>query len=157
MNIHTERWFVKATGEGKYEARFEMADNGVINGGGAARSGISLDEAVEHCAKAIRHNAEREEKSALIDEMLDKSNWKLPTARKTVGTEAEAHRIADALSYFCGGSEVNPERSGWTVGSHGYYHYVGALSRREKRLNKKRTNAARRQAGKRECSTRNNL
>lgn len=131
MNIHTERWFVKATGDGTYEARFEMADNGVVNGGGAARSGLSLDDAVAHCAMAIRHNAEREEKSALIDEMLDKSNWKMPTARKVVDTVSEARRIRQALDYFCGGSEVRQVKGDGgmpriEVGSLGYYHYVGA-------------------------------
>jgi hypothetical protein len=127
MNIHTERWYVRGDGKGTYEARFELADNGVVNGSGAARSGLSLDEAVAHCAMAIRTTAEREEKSALIDGMLDKTNWKLPTARVTVATVAEARRIREALDYFCGGSEVHPAKGGGIdVGSLGYYHYVGA-------------------------------
>jgi hypothetical protein len=129
--IHTERWFVRADGKGTYEARFEMARNGTVTGEGAAREGITLDEAVAHCAMAIRHDAEKTEKSALIDEMLDKSNWKLPTARKTVATVGEARRIREALNFFLGGSEVRQTKGDGgmpriEVGSLGYYHYIGA-------------------------------
>jgi hypothetical protein len=124
---HTERWFVKADGTGTYEARFEMIDNGVVTGGGAALSGQTLDAAVAHCAMAIRTGAERDEKSELIDGLLDPTNWKLPTKRIECQTQVAATAIADALGYFCGGAEISPTPGGgFTVGSLGYYHYVGA-------------------------------
>ena len=65
-------------------------------------------------------------------------NWKEKTRYIEVRTYDEAERISKALNWFLGGSEIEQstkvqksltgERliSVYTVGSKGYYHYIGA-------------------------------
>ena len=67
----------------------------------------------------------------ILDEVKDPENWKKPTQRVQVNTEAEASKIMEALVYFLGGAEENIvfDSDGlvkYTVGSRGYYHYIGA-------------------------------
>lgn len=65
-------------------------------------------------------------------------NWKEQTRYVEVRNNVEAERIAEALNFFLGGSEITQvEREVktltgtiiqvfWKVGSKGYYHYIGA-------------------------------
>ena len=52
--------------------------------------------------------------------------WKLPTKRVVVKNRKQAERIGRAIAYFAGGYEVYKVKGGYSVGSKGYYHYVGA-------------------------------
>ena len=85
------------------------------------------EQADARVAFTITSEAEREEKKRLTVGMFDRLNWKLPTYRIETDDEDRAHKIADAISYFCGGSEITRGRTKrFSVGSLGYYHYVGA-------------------------------
>jgi hypothetical protein len=117
-----EKWFVEADGKGAFNACFETK-----YGKSAARSGISREEADAHVAMALRNNAERDAKMALCDGLFNKENWKYPTKRKIVKGAKKANDLRDALAYFCGGAEINClSGDRYSVGSQGYYYYVGA-------------------------------
>jgi len=87
---------------------------------------VSEEKAKEHIAFAVKSEAERDAKKALVDGIFDETNWKLPTKRWHCMDEMAANALASALTYFCGGAEIEPVENGYNVGSLGYYHYVGA-------------------------------
>ena len=75
----------------------------------------------------------------IVNCLQNESNWKEKTRYVEVRSKDEALRIAEALNYFLGGSEITSTerevstRMGgtivqvfWKVGSKGYYHYIGA-------------------------------
>lgn len=60
---------------------------------------------------------------ALFSTVEDKANWKNPTRLHKCANRAEAQELADAITYFVGGAEINHDN---IVVSRGYYFYVGA-------------------------------
>ena len=118
----TEKWSVEADGKGAFNACFEIA--GLKS---AALSGVSQAEAQAHVDRAIRTNAERDAKLALVDHLFNKEHWKLETERAVVTDLVAACAMRDALAFFCGGAEIRCLPNGrYSVGSLGYFHYVGA-------------------------------
>lgn len=63
---------------------------------------------------------------AIFNRLKSKKYWKRPTQRVIVASRKDADRIGRALSHFAGGHEVKKVRGGYSVGSKGYYHYIGA-------------------------------
>jgi hypothetical protein len=128
MSANFEKWSVQPDGKGAFNACFESEHP--ITGEkrwSAAKSGITFDEAKAHVEMAERHNREKAEKMALCEGLFDKRHWKYPTKRLETDDEELANRTADALTYFCGGSEISAgKRKRFSVGSLGYFHYVGA-------------------------------
>jgi mRNA-degrading endonuclease HigB of HigAB toxin-antitoxin module len=60
---------------------------------------------------------------ALFETVEDKANWKNPTRIKRCASRAEAQELADAITFFVGGAEINHDN---VVVSRGYYFYCGA-------------------------------
>jgi len=60
---------------------------------------------------------------ALFSTVEDKANWKNPTNIRKCASRAEAQELADAITYFVGGAEINHDN---VVVSRGYYFYIGA-------------------------------
>jgi hypothetical protein len=123
-----EKWSVQPDGKGAFNACFETEHP--ITGEKqwqAARSGISEAEATAHVEMAERHNRENAARQKLIGHLFNKANWKMPTKRMHCKTADIANAVADALSHYCGGAEMTRLKDGsYSVGSRGYYHYIGA-------------------------------
>lgn len=74
----------------------------------------------------------------ILNCLQNEDNWKEQTRYVQVRSLAEAKRISEALNFFLGGSEITQETKiintltgaqtveFFTVGSKGYYHYIGA-------------------------------
>ena len=61
----------------------------------------------------------------LFIRLCNEQDWKSQTKRICVRTWTEAALIAEALTYFLGGAEVDVIHVGeYCVGSEGYYHYM---------------------------------
>jgi hypothetical protein len=104
--MNTEKWSVEPDGKG---------------------AAISEATAKAHVEMAERTNRERDKKLALCEGLFNSLNWRMPTKRLQCLTESHAQRVADALTYLCGGAEIHRiEGGGYSVGSCGYYFYVGA-------------------------------
>lgn len=58
--------------------------------------------------------------------MLSTKNSKYPTKTLVFQSRRIAEAIGRALVFYCGGYEVLKVPGGWSVGSKGYYHYMGA-------------------------------
>lgn len=58
--------------------------------------------------------------------MLSTKNSKFPTRVLVFQSRRIAEAIGRALAFYCGGYEVMKVPAGWSVGSKGYYHYMGA-------------------------------
>ena len=52
--------------------------------------------------------------------------WKMPTKRVHVKKRSDAVRIGRAIGHYSVGYEVKKTKKGYSVGSKGYYHYVGS-------------------------------
>jgi hypothetical protein len=116
-NMIRENWTVTTFGN-----RFEARCDGAICANFATQA-----EAQAHVDRAIRFNVERADKLALVNHLFNEENWKLATKREIVSDVRKACAIRDALSFFCGGAEIRCLSGGrYSVGSAGYYHYVGA-------------------------------
>ena len=123
----TENWTVEPDGKGAFNAAFEMLNDGKVHARGNALEGVTEAEAEAHCAMARRHNAERDEKMALVKDLFSKANWTQATGKLVTADSAFAGRVYDALAFFCGGAELVVNKNAtFTVKSRGYYHYVGA-------------------------------
>jgi hypothetical protein len=121
-----ENWFVK-NGEVAFQACFEIIEDDIASGTCVAAQYGSREEAQAHVDRAIRNNVERDEKDALCKHLFNKENWKLPTSCEICDDAIKAGAIYDALGYFCGGAEMRQLPNGkFSVGSLGYYHYIGA-------------------------------
>jgi hypothetical protein len=73
--------------------------------------------------KTAAYEAEYAKHHALFELVENKQNWKLPTHAKHCASRAEAQELADAISFFVGGAEIDHNNN---VSSHGYYFYCGA-------------------------------
>jgi hypothetical protein len=90
-------------------------------------SNVTEDVAKAHVEMALRHERENAERQALIGHLFNKQNWKLPTKREITSDVSKASKMRDALAHFCGGAEIQCLSGGrYSVGSLGYYRYVGA-------------------------------
>jgi hypothetical protein len=90
-------------------------------------SNVTEAVAKAHVEMALRHERENAERQALIGDLFDKANWKMPTKRAVTKDVRKASKMRDALAHFCGGAEIQCLSGGrYSVGSLGYYHYVGA-------------------------------
>jgi hypothetical protein len=133
-------WTVEDDGKGAFNACFDILEDGkprtFTNGvtgevttlpPQAALSHVSREEAQAHVDMAQRHERENDERQALIGHLFNKQNWKMPTKRSTTRDLKKACAMRDALAHFCGGAEIQCLSGGrYSVGSAGYYHYVGA-------------------------------
>lgn len=66
-----------------------------------------------------------------FEKVQNPAYWKEPTIPAIVRDAKQAQRLMDAISFFCGGAEMEgttPEEhvQGYRVTSKGYYHYIGA-------------------------------
>lgn len=64
---------------------------------------------------------------AIMEAVTNPEGWKFATLPVMTDSEEAARKIEDAISYYCGGAEVdrvNDET--FIVTSLGYYHYIGA-------------------------------
>ena len=61
----------------------------------------------------------------LFVRLCNPRDWKAQTRQITVHSWTEATLVAEALTYFLGGAEVETTRfGGYRVGSRGHYHYM---------------------------------
>ena len=63
---------------------------------------------------------------AIFSRVQNEKYWKRPTKRVVVKKRAEAERIGKAIAFYVGGYEIRKTKRGYSVGSKGYYHYIGA-------------------------------
>lgn len=90
-------------------------------------SNVTEAVAKAHVEMALNHERANAERQALIGHLFNKENWKLATERAVARDLFTASRMRDALAHFCGGAEIHCLPGGkYSVGSAGYYHYVGA-------------------------------
>lgn len=88
---------------------------------------VTEEKAIAHVEMALRHERENAERQALVGHLFDKKNWKMPSKREVVDDAVKAAHMRDALAHFCGGAEIRCLPNGkYSVGTLGYYHYVGA-------------------------------
>ena len=63
----------------------------------------------------------------ILNGLLNKTNWKLPTAIFSSTNWDLVREVAHAMNFNLGGCEIVQRAIGkWEVSSQGYYHYVGA-------------------------------
>jgi hypothetical protein len=132
----TPRWFYKSDGNGRFDVynndidilrHFDPSeDPRTFSSVGRVLTGVNEGDARRHIEMAEKVEADRDAYRKLAEPHLNREDWKLPAKELTYEDEETADRVADALAYFVGGSFVRPIEGGFTVGSEGYYHHVGA-------------------------------
>lgn len=135
---NASRWYYKQNAGGGFDVfhndeRFaaRMAEHypnsSTANWDARVLGNVTEEVAKAHVEMALRHERENAERQALIGKLFNKKNWKLATKRAITTDVKKACAMRDALTHFCGGAEINCLSGGrYSVGSAGYYHYVGA-------------------------------
>lgn len=65
-------------------------------------------------------------KRSIFNRIKNEKYWKRPTKRVVLKKRSDAEKIGRAIAHFVGGYEIRRTNKGYSVGSKGYYHYIGA-------------------------------